>query len=176
MPGITLGKLLTVNKNAGVFQRTLFFDQSAVNEAKPRPHSMIYSQQELNQASHGVYQSTQHPQLYYRHSQPPTESVPARNHPWDASHESLSPPTGSHLQIYPGGPTFNEEMTGSSPELANPIFPVSVAVFYLFFFNVKKYNIKIVFLMKVFYLFLSMFVKCFIYFLNNALKTFTLLV
>ena len=95
---------------------------------KPRPHSMIYSQQELvHQAAHGppyAHYPQQHPPLYYRRSQPPLDSsqghIASHIH-WDTSHESLSPPGGSQVVdtrlIIPVEGKDLRSMTGSTPEL-----------------------------------------------------------
>nr|XP_026694769.1 tyrosine-protein phosphatase non-receptor type 14-like isoform X2 [Ciona intestinalis] len=98
---------------------------------KPRPHSMIYSQQELvHQVIHGpnyAHYPQQHPPLNYRRSQPPmdptTGSQPHIH--YDASHESLPPPpqttTPSHSQLRHIEPTRMPHNLGSTPELANTI-------------------------------------------------------
>ncbi|XP_076816340.1 tyrosine-protein phosphatase non-receptor type 14-like isoform X1 [Clavelina lepadiformis] len=95
---------------------------------KPRPHSMIYSQQELvQQAKYGPHYAQypqQHPPLHYRRSQPPLDpngQVPSHIH-WDTSHESLSPTGGSQVteMRFVGANNARDlrAMAGSTPELA----------------------------------------------------------
>nr|CAB3265279.1 tyrosine-protein phosphatase non-receptor type 14-like [Phallusia mammillata] len=110
------------------------------SQAKPRPHSMIYSPQELlHQVANGppyAQYPQQHTPLYYTRSQPFQDSIgqaPSGPYPRgrqrEQSVESVSPPNGAGQQflnnprsmVSHDGPMNNPVRTGSTPELPNTL-------------------------------------------------------